>query len=252
MVAWAPVAALFVFASLLGTALARPLDEAEVVFENRGQSWAYIELVVSADGWNEAALVALSKDVLLELKQARLAQVRVYAGERIRSKLSPPLHSEFADFLRYRVGWGEAPYAELLKLDGDAVLRYRNESGPVRRLISGRDPTRLTAGDVTFEIVYLVGFEAQEGPSLKIFAVTGEPLTTELGAAVSAVIRKRLPLDSRIYIRNDLWFFSSPYMHPFLLRGQPPTAEEWNQTWTVYCPVQTAGQCYADQRMLAF
>jgi hypothetical protein len=246
------IAALLLFASLPGAARARPLDAAEVAYEDRGQNWAYIELVVNAEAWKEDALVALSKDVLVELTEARLAQVRIYAGERIRSKLSPPLHAEFADFLRYRAGWGEAPYAELFKLDGDAVLRFKNGSGPVRRLISGRDPTRFTVGAASCEIVYLTGFEARDGPSLKIFVVTAEPLTTELGVAVSAVIRNRLPLESRIYVRNDLWFFSAPYAHPFLPRGEPPAAEQWNQTWTVYCPRQAGGQCYAEQRMLAF
>jgi hypothetical protein len=129
--------------------------------------------------------------------------------------------------------------AELISIDGNAILRFRNASGQVeKRVLAGNDPLIQTIGGKTYEILYLGEWLGRYEGTIRLYVRTAAPLSVEEGTELLARMQNLFPkpLSVQLYIRNDEWFMEEsyyPYSNPFIPNGPVPSAQVYGKT--LYC-----------------
>jgi len=133
------------------------------------------------------------------------------------------------------------PIGELMVLGGNAVLRYRDQSGSVTdTVLMGSDPRPVVIGGLSGKLIH-VGMEGRmPKPWLELYVVgTG---TLDAGAGAEYISKFSHDMDvtnSTVEFRSDPWFINEIWRPWFPLfeehRGEPPSEAEFNQTKTLNC-----------------
>ncbi len=125
--------------------------------------------------------------------------------------------------------------ADVTSIGEDAVLRIREIDGTVnRRVLRGKDPTRVSVGEVTFEILFVTGrFRSRfEGCGVAgtlepvLFLRTDSPLSPDICQRATSSLAATLRADHLwVHFRNDHWFICSqfPVVFPFASREPLPS-----------------------------
>jgi hypothetical protein len=141
----------------------------------------------------------------------------------------------------------------MVSIQGDAVLRIRDQAGTVERIIlKGNDPLLLKDGPDRWEILHI---ELARNPSVSLFRasfyvrVPKEP-DIRTGEEVAKALAHRLPgWTMTLHLRSDPWFVTErgfPDYHAFSYQEQPPTAVDYHASRTVSCIIGSPGiSCYA-------
>ncbi len=185
-------------------------------------------------------LERLSRLELSRAKSQRVAHSRFYGsngGEQC-PKLDHITERDWRD-LYERTSRLPNEIAELISIDGNAVLRFRNASGQVeKRILSGRDPLVQTIRGKTFEVIYLAEWLGRYDGTVRLYIRTAAPVSVEDGTELLARMQNVFPkpLSVQLYIRNDEWFMQEsyyPYSNPFITNGPPPSGQDYGRT--LYC-----------------
>ncbi|MEO8050774.1 MAG: hypothetical protein ABI833_10195 [Acidobacteriota bacterium] len=129
--------------------------------------------------------------------------------------------------------------AELIAIDGNSVLRFRNASGQVdKRVLSGQDPLVQVIRGATYEVLYLAEQLGRYEGTVRLYFRTAAPIGVEAGTELLARMQSVFPrpLVVELYIRNDEWFRDEshyPYSNPFITNDPPPSEQDYGKT--LYC-----------------
>lgn len=224
--------------AILMLILAGTASADRVLVEHRWPSLREITIQVESAKFTPEYLMRICRTQLKTKPIEPFLRVEIF-GDEGGSLLPKPSHFIFQSWLglrRYKLG----PYAELLAINGNAVLRMRDPEGMVSsRVIAGRNPLQISIGVYHYEIVH---FDLRDwpGPKVEVYARTEAPLAPDPGIAL---LRALKPLFARcrslsLYLRNDAWFVHEPnfpYLYPFESNEPRPIEEEYRKTLTLTC-----------------
>jgi hypothetical protein len=136
-------------------------------------------------------------------------------------------------------------YAELIELEGKAVVRIHSFDGRVsRRLLTREDPLFMAIRGQRFELLYFQLFEAL--PAVHVYARTNSELDARTATTLVRRLEAAIPgVGIVLNVRRDPWFVYSlhyPLENPFLARILPPEESTWDHR-TLRCsrrPVKVA------------
>ena len=152
--------------------------------------------------------------------------------------------------------------AEVIAVGDNVILRLRNSSGRItRRILQGHDPTQVSVGGVTFEILYLTGrrhsrFERcghagdiDPAVYLKTSAVLSEELCQRVTSQLAAALGVK---QMYAHFRNDHWFICSvfPVRFPFTSQETPPSEAEYYALPEFTCSLDCNGAASCAGRTL--
>jgi len=132
------------------------------------------------------------------------------------------------------------PVAELMSIDGNAVLRYRDKSGAVSAVVlQGLDPRPLRVGNYEGRIIHVAMHGRIESPLPRLYVVGSGTISSKDGASYARDLAARLGVrESWIEFRADPWFINeiwTPFFPLFDTSGPVPTEEAFKETKTPYC-----------------
>ncbi len=100
--------------------------------------------------------------------------------------------------------------AEMIAVDGSAVLRVRDEHGQTSvTVLAGSNPLRCFIGGSQFEVLYLDFSKPDPNvfQSAEIYAKSAAPADREIGLELFRAWQRILPdFAVTVNIRNDYWF----------------------------------------------
>ena len=132
------------------------------------------------------------------------------------------------------------PIGELMSVEGNAVLRYRDEKGAVSvTVLRGSDPRPIRVGDY-HGLIIQVGMHGRiAGPLSHLYVVGTGTIAAKDGAAYAREFAARLGVHaSWIEFRADPWFIDeiwTPFFPFFDASGQVPSKAVFKTTKTPYC-----------------
>jgi hypothetical protein len=133
------------------------------------------------------------------------------------------------------------PIGELMVLGGNAVVRYRDQSGTVTEtVLMGSDPRPVVIGGFSGKIIH-VGMQGRmPKPWLELCVVGTGTLDAGAGAEYISNFSHDMSVDdSTVEFRSDPWFMDEIWTPWFPLfeehRGEPPSEAAYNLTKTLNC-----------------
>jgi hypothetical protein len=145
------------------------------------------------------------------------------------------------------------PIAELMCIEGNAILRYRDRTGAVSvTVLRGSDPREIRIGDYHGKIIQIGMHGRIESPIPQLYVVGSGRIRSKSGALYARDLTKRLGVrESWIEFRADPWFINeiwTPFFPLFDAADTPPTEEKFKVSKTPYCFcfTQTNNQCSWD------
>ncbi|MBI3684114.1 MAG: hypothetical protein HY235_27390 [Acidobacteria bacterium] len=140
---------------------------------------------------------------------SRLVKLVILTDEQHRFDLDFSSHVPFKAWAKRCKRFATEPLrlAEMVMLNGDAVLRIRDGLETRRIVLAGEDPLRHRVSDSAFEILDLNISRAIL--PFRVFARSRDTLSVPVTEELYKRLQKALPT-SAIYVvaRNDPWFFS--------------------------------------------
>jgi hypothetical protein len=132
------------------------------------------------------------------------------------------------------------PVAELMSIEGNAILRYRDRNGAVSMIVlQGSDPREIRIGDFTGKIIQVGMHGRIESPLPHLYVVGIGTISSKDGALYARELATRLAVhEAWIELRADPWFIDeiwTPFFPLFDTSGSPPTEEAFKATKTPYC-----------------
>lgn len=130
--------------------------------------------------------------------------------------------------------------AELMSIEGNAVLRYRDDTGAVSvTVIQGKDPRSITIGNYQGRIIHIGMHGTIKSPLAQLYVVGAGSISARDGAPYARDLAARLGVrESWIEFRADPWFINeiwTPFFPLFDTSGPVPTEEEFKTTKTPFC-----------------
>jgi hypothetical protein len=155
---------------------------------------------------------------------------------------APDAIYSFENWLRFYDEAAATPneIAEMIAINGDAVLIVRDRSGSLtERILAGRNPLRVTAGGQDLQIVDVILIRAiLYGADIRFFLRTTELLRVEAGEKLLEVLQSSAPkFRISATVQNNAWFVGDeyPFFNPLVEQRIEPTKEEYLQTKTLEC-----------------
>jgi hypothetical protein len=187
----------------------------------------------------------LAKAELSKTKGARLVQIR-FENWRGTQPLPFFTDSTFEHWRKlYESGRkaGGFEIAELIAIDGNAVIRIQDRTGYVeKKVIAGSDPLVVRIRNNVYEVLYL-----EAGV---LYVRSQRPFSEEEGTELIARLNRRLAnaIPVELYIRNDEWFIpitysGYPVANPFIPNG--PAPEKYPEAGRLYCRFTA---CWREER----
>lgn len=132
------------------------------------------------------------------------------------------------------------PVAELMSIEGNAIIRYRDKSGAVSVVvIQGSDPRPIRVGNYEGRIIHLAMQGRIDSPLPELYVVGTGILSSNDARSYDMTLAKRLGVsESSIQFRSDPWFINeiwTPFFPLFDASGPAPTEEMFKKTKTPYC-----------------
>jgi hypothetical protein len=133
------------------------------------------------------------------------------------------------------------PIAELIYINGNAVLRFRSGSGQVSvAVLAGNDPRQVSIETFKGRIVH-VGMQGNKAsPSLMLYVMGEGAIKSDSAAQFIADFSRSVGVDdANVDFRSDPWFINEIWRPWFPLfeehKGEPPSEAEFNRTKTLSC-----------------
>lgn len=136
------------------------------------------------------------------------------------------------------------PVAELMSIDGNSVLRYRDKSGNVSVVVlEGSDPRPIRVGGYQGRIVHVAMAGRTESPIPELYVVGIGTISSKDGASCARDVAAKLGVPRAwINFRADPWFISEIWttFFPIFDTSDPVPAEKaFKKTKTLYCSYVT-------------
>ncbi len=247
---------------LLVAAGVTPRDVAGEIFGETKDNYFWSQtLVIPADRISLPEMEKAARAFLGSAASHRLAVLSVYNTREIAAKeTGAPCHS----YKQWKVDYNHFPRgqlvaADVIALNGDAVLRLRSADGSFsKRILSGRDPTQFSVEGTPFEILIVGGrrmtrFEVCATPGAiepRLYVRTEAKLTQVLCEQATGSLAKTLRTKYvRVEFRNDHWFPCSffPVVYPFFPPEPPPSESAYRNSVTFTCSITCEGQAHCMQ-----
>lgn len=132
------------------------------------------------------------------------------------------------------------PVAELLSIDGNAILRFRTKNGAVSvTILQGSDPRQIRLGNYKGKIIH-VGMEGRvDSPVPCLYVVGSGKILSKDGSSFARKLAMRLDVHvSWIEFRADPWFIGqiwTPFFPFFDTTGSPPSEQTFKRSKTPTC-----------------
>ena len=132
------------------------------------------------------------------------------------------------------------PVAELMSVEGNSVLRFRDKSGAVSAVVlQGSDPRPIRIGGYQGRIIQ-VGMSGRiQSPLPQLYVVGAGAISSKEAASYARDLAARLKVrESWIEFRADPWFIDEiwrPFIPLFDTSDSVPTEEMFKSTRTPYC-----------------
>ena len=148
---------------------------------------------------------------------------------------------------------GEFRMMRYIAIGNDAVVQTVNGTKASRSIVSGRDPTLISAGGITGEILYIyftklprpIRGDGRNPVIVSIYLKTENLPTQAKAEMITESLQKTVRHESlRVSMRTDTWFleeFSSSLWYPFSSDQQPPTYANSQGGGEVFCFVDEKG-----------
>jgi hypothetical protein len=138
------------------------------------------------------------------------------------------------------------PIGEMIVLEGNAVVRYRNGKGTVTEtMLTGANPRTVVIGGFKGNIVHVGMHGRMDFPMtlwLYLYVVGEGEISSNAGADYIALLSRQMGVrDATVQFRSDPWFISEIWRPWFPLfeqhRGIPPKKQEFDASKTLNCSV---------------
>jgi len=133
------------------------------------------------------------------------------------------------------------PIGELMVLGGNAVVRYRDQSGTVTEtVLIGINPRAIGIGEFKGKLVHVGMKGRMPMPWLELYVVGTGTLDGKAGADYISNFSHAMGVNnSTVEFRSDPWFMNEIWRPWFPLfeehRGEPPSEAEFSLTKTLTC-----------------
>jgi hypothetical protein len=176
-------------------------------------------------------------------KRVRFVRVLFY-GINGGADLPLPTDSTFEHWKGLYESFSKSSYevAELIAIDGNAVLRIHDSAGNVeKRVLAGKDPLVYRVGNRDYEVLYFAPAAAEryQGVGFELFVRSSAPFTRAEGVEFLTNLQRSFPETVTLVLRfrHDEWFaltdFGYPIKNPFLPYVAPPEASSSDEG--MYC-----------------
>lgn len=214
-----------------------------ILSDEKSPGLVFRTVAVSGDAFDEQYVIRRCLTFLAENDEKRLIVLTLIPDQRnaTRTVLGCTECRPYPPWmLQYNtIGKENFPMGELMALDGNAVLRYRSDSGMVSEtVLGGSDPRAVDLNGFKGRIAHLGMQGRMPKPWLTIYVVGAGMLDSSSGADYVAAFAHRMDVDDlSIRFRNDPWFIDDSFWFPLLEehRGNPPSEAEFTATKTLEC-----------------
>jgi hypothetical protein len=224
------------------TPLLFPADR--ILRDQTSSTLAFRRIAVPRDALTLGYATRRARDFLAQNSQLKMIQLTLVPDEKAATyALFGCDHCHPYSF--WRIPWDATtsvafPVAELMSIEGNAVLRYRDRSGNVSvRVIQGSDPRQIRIGEFQGRIINVEMHGYIQLPYPHLYIVGSGTILSKDGASYARDIATRLVVhESWIELRADPWFIDeiwTPFMPLFDAVGPPPTEEAFKKTKTPWC-----------------
>ena len=202
------------------------------VLRDQGRPGVKIKsIAISPNLFNEMHLEQVCRSELSKSPRSGFMQI-LLLGDRGGSPLPKSGHFDFKMWRRMHDEAVNMPneFAEMISINGEAVLRMRDGSGKVtKKVLTEHDPLKVVIAGDMFEIIYL-GFSAPAPFTLQrvdAYVRTSASLKPESGLDLLRKLDQVFPgYEVSVFVRDDPWFIyqpSYPFFNPFVEEPTPPT-----------------------------
>jgi hypothetical protein len=238
--------------------LACPLsaDAEEVYAEQRGAGVLARTVIVPPQQFTRAWAEQASRTFLAANKGSfRVLKLSIFVSGQDTWRATGIGHTEvtYAVWERYYREYGAEPLpmAEAIAIDEAAVLRFRDRSGRVERVVLiGSDPLLLDVEGTRIEILHLrfrTIPKIRQGQEVEplgacFYVRTEAKLTPEFGIKATGILAARVRLQNvDVFFRKDAWFITAedfPLVYPFEPQATPPSFGEYYASVTLVCVIE--------------
>jgi hypothetical protein len=236
----------FLFAAVLSRATDRSLEDAS------SRTIVFRKIAVSGERFDEQYVLQRCREFLAGNKDKTLIRFTLVPDEKVAAiGWTGCDHCKPYPFWRMQydaIAKEVFPIGEMIVINGNAVLRYRDRNGTVTEtVLAGRNPLPVVINDFKGKIVH-VGMSgnivAKNGmPStlvLELYVVGNGEMSSDAGADYIATFNRHMGVTfSSVDFRSDPWFINEIWRPWFPLfeasRGTPPSEEEFASSKTLNC-----------------
>ena len=231
--------------ALLLAAIARVMISDDRILEDKTtQSLTFRKIAVSTSTFNQQYATQRARQFLSENANFRMIRLTLVPDERPATYSGLGCdHCEPYSFWRRQ--WDAISpvtfaVAELMSIEGNAVVRFRDKSGVVSSaVLRGSDPRALRVGDYQGRVIHVEMHGRIESPLPQLYVVGSGRISSKEGAAYAKDLAARLGVrESWIEFRADPWFINeiwTPFFPLFDAAGPVPTEGAFKETKTPYC-----------------
>lgn len=220
----------------------------EATFELRVPNGLHRCVLIEQKEFNRERVEAISRTFLNENRSLPVLKLSIVTNRRdsaIALCGKCMYDYPFSVWLRLRRQWllEHGPVAEMIAINGNAVLRVRDRAGDIQRVVlAGNDPLRVRVAGTAIEILH-IAFPSAEGvfrsrETLEFYARRSGPLSLNEAVEVTRVLRDATGGRIDLSVRADSWFVASehfPIVSIFEPITEPPRYESLVQNKTIYC-----------------
>ena len=191
------------------------------------------------------------KQVLAEYPKTGFVQLTIVPDNATALPPPKPDHMSYESWKRWHDNSMEVqgPFAEMLAIDGDAILRFRDVDGRTTKVVlQGKNPLTAEVPGATVEILHFGFVDSTRPlayPPLDIFVKSKPLLDADAGRTLLRLLEGRFHgFTVSLLAREDTWFVNDwnfPFFFPFGEDGTPPSEEMYTQTRTLRC--RETGTC---------
>jgi hypothetical protein len=237
---------MFLFGTVLSIASDRTLED------QSSSTIIFRKIAVSGEQFDEQYVIHRCRDFLAANKDKKLIRYTLVPDEKGATiGWTGCDHCKAYPFWRTQydaIAKESFPTGEMVVLDGNAVLRYRDRNGAVTEMVlQGTDPRLISIGGFRGTIVH-VGMEgnivAKNGLPmtlvLHLYVVGDGEIDAEAGADYIASFNRQMGVNfSWVDFRSDPWFINEIWRPWFPLfvehRGTPPDERTFNASKNLNC-----------------
>lgn len=210
-----------------------------IVEDETTPTLVFRKIAVPANMFNQQYAAQRAREFLAENANLRMIRLTIVPDEK--PATYSPLGCDHCDPYRFwRMEWDAIspvtfPVAELLSIEGNAILRYRDRSGTVSvTVLKGSDPRQIRIGDFRGKIIHVGMHGRVESPLPQLYVVGIGTIPSKAGALYARELARRLGVyESWIELRADPWFINeiwTPFFPLFDAADLPPSEEAFKAT----------------------